>query len=228
MNWPKSSKALIEAQREIAGRRTEPWDVTVDNIVIGGCFVAFGRGIEGPGAAGDPAWAAAVLMRDGETVAEAMVQGVAGAPYEAGLLALREGVLLESAMRALPRLPDVLMVNGTGRDHPRHCGLALHLGVVLGVPTVGVTHRPLLASGGEPGDDAGAAAPLVLEGETVGYRVRVRRGVRALVVHAGWRTTSDDALAVVRRSLGRGRTPEALRRARELARLARHRATETS
>lgn len=78
-------------------------------------------------------------------VSSAAVQGQAGYPYEPGLLALREGPLLEAAVRALPVMPDVLLVNATGRDHPLRAGLALHLGAVLELPTVGVTHRPVLA-----------------------------------------------------------------------------------
>ena len=50
-------------------------------------------------------------------------------------------------MRALPVAPEVLLVNATGRDHPRRAGLAFHLGAVLGLPTVGVTTRPLVAQG---------------------------------------------------------------------------------
>ena len=73
--------------------------------------------------------------------------GPAGGPYLPALLALREGPLLEQAVRALPIAPEVLVVNATGRDHPRRAGLALHLGAVLGVPTVGVTTRPLVAEG---------------------------------------------------------------------------------
>jgi deoxyinosine 3'endonuclease (endonuclease V) len=42
-------------------------------------------------------------------------------------------------VRALPVVPEVLVVNATGRDHPRRAGLALHLGAVLRLPTVGVT-----------------------------------------------------------------------------------------
>src|SRR5207247_2406472 len=96
--------------------------------------------------------------------------------YEVGLLALREGLLLEHAVRALEDQPDVLLVSATGRDHPRGAGLALHLGAVLGVPTVGITHRPLLAAGEWPTDERGATSPLVRDGELVGYWLRTRRG----------------------------------------------------
>jgi hypothetical protein len=84
------------------------------------------------------------------------------------LLALREGPLLEQAVRALPTTPEVLLVNATGRDYPRRAGLALHLGAVLGLPTVRVTVRPLVAEGSRPADRRGAMAPLRLGGEVVG------------------------------------------------------------
>jgi deoxyribonuclease V len=177
--------------------------------------------MSGPGARGDRAWAAAVVVRGRRTVEEATVVGEAGAPYEAGLLALREGPLLETAVRALREAPDVLLVDATGRDHPRRAGLALHLGAVLAMPTVGVTHRPLLAEGDWPATAKGASSPLVLDGEPVGAWVRRRDGVRPVAAHPGWRTDVDTAVSVVLRTAGSHRTPEPLRRARRLARLAR-------
>jgi deoxyribonuclease V len=146
---------------------------------------------------------------------------MAGAAYEAGLLALREGPVLEAAVRALAEPPDLLLVNATGRDHPRRAGLALHLGSVLGLPTVGVTHRPLLATGAWPPDEAGARAPLRLDDELVGYWVRTRRGTRPLAVHAAWRTDPETAVEIVLAAVVRARTPEPLRLAREAARSAR-------
>ena len=76
-----------------------------------------------------------------------VVTGVAGAPYVPGLLALRIGPLMERAVHGLATRPDVVLLDATGRDHPRGAGLALQLGAVLGLPTVGITHRPLLARG---------------------------------------------------------------------------------
>jgi len=112
-------------------------------------------------------------------------------------------------------------VDGTGRDHPRAAGLALHLGAVLGIPTVGVTHRPLLAAGAWPGDERGAAAPLLLDGALVGFWVRTRAGARPLAVHAAWGTSPELAVEVVLACSGRARTPEPLRAARAAARKAR-------
>ena len=207
MAWPRTADELIAAQRALAVASPEPWEPG-DAITIGGCAIRFPRG------GGDAAWAAAVA---GD--AESVVTGTAPAPYEPGLLALREGPLLEAAVRAA--MPDVLLVDATGRDHPRRAGLALHLGAVLDLPTIGVTHRPLIAHGPWPDDVRGASSPLLVDDEPVGAWLRTRRGTRPLAVHPAWRTTTDVAIQVVLTALGRHRTPEPLRHARHLARLAR-------
>lgn len=152
-----------------------------------------------------------------------MTSAVSPAGYEPGMLALREGPLLEAAVRGLAEQPDVLLVDATGRDHPRRAGLALQLGAVLGAPTVGLTDRPLLAHGEEPEDERGAAAPLSIDGEKVGYLLRTKAGTRPICVHAGWRTMPETALEVVLSVTGQMRTPEPMRAARSAARAVRAR-----
>jgi deoxyribonuclease V len=121
----------------------------------------------------------------------------------------------------LPHIPEVLIVDATGRDHPRRAGLALHLGARLSVPTIGVTMRPLVAEGTWPPDVRGATSPLRIGHEIVGYWVRTREGTRPLAVHAAWRTDPDAAVALVLAAGGDRRTPEPLRQARRAAREAR-------
>ena len=212
--WPQKREELIEEQLRLAALDPALWQFA-PRARVGAVFVCFGRGGSGPGSAGDAAWAAAAV---GD--ATVVVPGRAGAAYEPGLLALREGALLEAAVRALPEPLDVLLVDGTGRDHPRRAGLALHLGAVLELATVGVTHRPLAAEGAWPADERCARSPLRLGGELVGYWVRTRVGTRPLVVHAGWRTEPNTAAQVVL-ATARTRTPEPLRAARRRAREAR-------
>lgn len=220
--WPASPEELIEAQHALAAADPERWyPATAGSLAIGACAVVFPRGLAGPGEPGDPAWAAAVVLLRRRVVAEATVAGAAGGPYVPGLLALREGPCLEAAVRALPLVPDVLLVDATGADHPRRAGLALHIGAVTGLPTVGVTHRPLLAQGAWPEDARGAHSPLTIKGEVVGAWLRTRKGARPVAVHPAWRTTLDDALDVVSAAARGHRTPEALRHARNRARIAR-------
>jgi len=150
-------------------------------------------------------------MTGGRLDAHAVRQGTAPAAYRSGFLALREGPLLEEALRALPIPFDVLLVDASGRDHPRRAGLALHLGARLGVPTIGVTDRPLVAQGEWPPDQQDAVSPVRVGEEIVGYWVRTVQGVRPLVVHAAWRTDAETAIHVVLDTLGGRRTPEPLR-----------------
>ena len=136
----------------------ERWQPPTTVLRIGACFVCFER-VHGAGAAGDRGFAGAAVTYRRRLLAGVTASGPAGGPYLPTLLALREGPLLEQAVRALPIAPEVLVVNATGRDHPRRAGLALHLGAVLGLPTVGVTTRPLVAQGAWPPDQRAATDP---------------------------------------------------------------------
>ena len=219
--WPDGAEALIALQEDLAGWCPPPFALE-PATAIGACFACFARGGGGPGSRGDPAWAGAALCEAGRSPASAAVSGAAPGPYLPGLLAMREGALLEAAVRALPRLPEVLLVDGTGRDHPRRAGLALHLGAALEIATVGVTHRPLLAAGDWPASSRrGSAAPLLLDGDLVGFWLRTRDGARPLAIHAAWGTSPEGAVEVVLAAGGRARTPEPLRAARQAARRAR-------
>jgi len=228
--WQPTIAALEAEQQRLAAAPMPAW--SLPRLAAGGLlpsiaasYVCFGRGGSGPGATGDTGWAGAAWFRAGRVAATAAAQAVATAAYDPGHLALREGPLHEAALRGLPGLPEILIVDATGRDHPRRAGLALHLGARLGVASVGVTNRLLVAAGEWPADTPGATAPFHLEGEIVGFWLRVRGGVRPLAVHAAWRTDPATALAIVRTCVEAQRTPEPLRTARRLAREARTRAT---
>ncbi len=218
--WPQTAEVLVAEQRRIAGLAPPPWRPR-PKLLVAGCFLAWLRGEAGPGRAGDRAWVAAAVCDGPTVIASAVVPAVAASPYEPGLLALREGPGLEAAVNAVAVRPDVVLVDATGRDHPRRAGLALHLGAVLDIPTVGVTHRPLRASGEEPRPRRGETSPVTLEGEEVGRWVRTREGVRPVVAHAAWRTDPSTATEVVLAATVRARTAEPLRQARTLARTAR-------
>jgi deoxyribonuclease V len=222
VTWPTSFARLSRLQVSLAGDLPGGQQTFTGDESVGGVFVCFGRGGHGSGLVDEAGWAGAAVVQDGHIDAGVAIGGRAGGPYRSGYLAVREGPLLEAVMRALGELPGVLIVNATGLDHPRRAGLAIHLGKVLGVPTVGVTHRPLLATGDWPqSNEMGATSELVLREEVVGGWVRTQPGCRPLAVHSGWRTSPDTARLVVLSSTWISRTPEPLREARRLARTAR-------
>jgi deoxyribonuclease V len=205
--WPATRHELERLQRDLAlAASHQPlWRPPSDRPSrVGGVFVATGQ----------PAFAAAAVIAQAHLVDSAVVQGVLEAPYAPGLLALRQGRLLAAAVQQLRDPPDVLLVNASGRDHPRRAGLALHLGAACDLPTIGVTDRPLVATASEAG-------PLVLDDEVVGYCLVTQSGVKPIIVHVAWRTDAETARAVVLAQAGPARTPEPLRQARRLARTAR-------
>ncbi|XP_029361544.1 endonuclease V isoform X1 [Echeneis naucrates] len=74
------------------------------------------------------------------------------APYIAGFLAFRETPSLLEALQRLQKnqptlLPQVVFVDGNGLFHYREFGLACHLGVLSGLPCVGVAKNLLQVQG---------------------------------------------------------------------------------
>ena len=194
--WPSDAGALSALQRQLSRRSAEPWTPPPGPLLVGGCWVCFPRGLTGPGQAGDRAWAVAVVLRGVEVVDQNVRLGEAAAPYVPGLLATRIGGVLETAVRGLAVPPEVLLVDATGSDHPRRAGLAIHLGAVLGLPTIGVTHRPLTGEGDWPADRRGATSPVRIGDDVVASWVRTRR----------WHPTCGRAPGMAGRS-GRRRGP---------------------
>jgi deoxyribonuclease V len=169
--------------------------------------------------ADDDRLAAAVVVLDAEsleTVDSAVVTGKADFPYVPGLFAFRELPSLLEAMEELTVTPDLLVCDGQGLAHPRRFGLACHLGVVTGLPSVGVAKTPM-GRFEMPADARGAHADLVDDGEVVGRALRTRQGVKPVFVSVGHRIDLDRACAEVLR-LCVTRLPETTRRSDALGR----------
>jgi len=152
-----------------------------------------------------------------EELAHYVALGQVPFPYIPGLLSYREAPLCLEAIRGLPESPDLILVDGQGRAHPRRAGIACHLGVELGLPTIGVA-KSILVGRHEPlGDERGSVAPLVADDEVIGMAVRTRAGVTPVYVSVGHLVTLEDAVEWTLRTTTRYRLPEPSRRAHRLA-----------
>ena len=163
---------------------------------------------------------AAVVVLDAATLApvdHATWEGPVAFPYVPGLLSFREIPALLPALDRLRDLPDVLVLDGYGRAHPRRFGLACHLGVLLDRPAVGVAKSLFVGRHEALGEDKGATAPLVHRGETVGMAVRTRARVLPVFVSVGHRCTLADAVDLTLATTGRFKIPEPTRRAHHLS-----------
>jgi deoxyribonuclease V len=149
-------------------------------------------------------------------VESAAVKDLARFPYIPGLLSFREIPPLLKAFRRLRARPDAVLVDGQGVAHPRRCGLASHLGLVLDLPTVGCAKSLLIGEYGEPGPRRGSASDLLDGGELIGRVLRTRDRVAPLFVSVGHKISLDAAVALVLQCAPRYRLPETTRQAHAL------------
>ncbi len=133
--------------------------------------------------------------RDLTRVAAATAVGRVSFPYVPGLLAFREIPTVLAALDHLRRTPDLVVCDGYGLAHPCRFGLASHLGVVTGLPTIGVAKSPFVFRHDPPGPRRGDASPLWDGAQEVGRVLRIQPGVKPVFVSVGHRMTLDAACA---------------------------------
>lgn len=172
----------------------------------------------------DPLLHAGVVVLDAaslETVEEVAVSREVDFPYVPGYLSFREIPPLLAAFELLRSVPEVILCDGHGRAHPRRFGLACHLGLILGVPSIGCAKSRLVGEHREPGPKRGASVRLLHEGELIGRVLRTRRGVKPIYVSIGHRVSLETACKLALRCAPRFRLPEPIRRAHRLVNIQR-------
>jgi deoxyribonuclease V len=150
-------------------------------------------------------------------VAQAVVEQEPTFPYVPGLFSFREAPLVLAALERLATPPDVLMLDGQGRAHPRRFGLACHVGLLTGIPTIGVAKSLLCGKFEDLADVEGATAPLIDNREAIGTALRSRAGAKPVFVSVGHRVTLPTAVSLVQCCLRGYRLPETTRQADILA-----------
>jgi deoxyribonuclease V len=204
--WDISTTEAAQLQRDLAGevvrsrclfktpRRVAGVDVGIDRI--------HGRGR-----------AAVVVLSfpQLEVVEIETFEGDVTWPYVPGYLSFREMPLVLRACELVRETPDIMFVDGQGIAHPRRFGLASHLGLCLGIPTVGCAKSLLCGSHGPLEWERGGTADIVDHGEVVGVAVRTRSGVKPVYVSIGHMCGFADAVESVLHCSGRFRLPEPTR-----------------
>jgi Endonuclease V len=129
-DWQVSLDEAKHIQQRLASEVITEGEV-VNPRYIAGVDVSAGR------FAGEAKAAAVVLYYPELTVAEVgLSTGDLNFPYIPGYLSFREMPLAIKAFEKLKITPDLVMVDGQGIAHPRRLGIASHLGLFLGIPTI--------------------------------------------------------------------------------------------
>ena len=201
---PRQAMRLQESLRE----RVELEDRFGDIRHVAGADLAFDPETE-------VAFAGVVVYRFPglEEVERRMARRKLRFPYVPGLLSFRECPILLAAFARLETEPDLILIDGHGRAHPRRFGIACHIGILFDKPTIGCAKSRLVGEHQEPGERAGSTASLMLEGERLGVVLRTCDGVRPIYVTTGHRVSLDSAVGLVKQCLDGFRIPKPTREA---------------
>ncbi|MDG9705094.1 endonuclease V [Streptomyces sp. DH37] len=219
VRWPADEAEATAEQERIRGAAdlTSPGPAPGQARRIAGVDVTYDE-------ESDLLVAAAVVLDAGtlRVLEEAVHTDRSRFPYVPGLLAFRELPPVLAALGKLSAPPDLVVCDGYGYAHPRRAGLAVHLGVLTGLPCFGVAKSPFAFDHTEPGPRRGDASPLLdrllTPPETVGRALRTQPGVKPVFVSAGHGIGLDHACAHTLRLAPRYRLPETTRGADGLGR----------
>jgi len=210
-SWSVTPAAAREIQERLRGRVVTSDDFGEVRFVAGTDVAFEGGGQTTKGAV-------AVLTWPGLELADhAIARRPTSFPYVPGLLSFREIPALLDALDRLTAQPDLLLCDGQGLAHPRRFGLACHLGVVTGLPTIGVAKSRLTGTHGAVPVTKGRWTPLIDGDEVIGAVVRSRRGVKPIYVSVGHRVSLETAVHYAMGCVTRFRLPETTRWADRLA-----------
>lgn len=132
-------------------------------------------------------------------------------PYIPTYLSFRELPALLSAYKKLKNTPDLIIVDGQGIAHPRGLGIASHLGVELGIPTIGCAKSRLVGDHKEPGEKKGSWVPLLFKNRIIGAVLRSRDRTKPLFVSPGHLVDVPSALKITLSLCKKYRIPEPIR-----------------
>jgi len=128
-----------------------------------------------------------------------------------GLLSFREAPLVIAACEELEHDPDLIMVDGQGIAHPRRFGIASHLGLLWGKPTIGCAKSRLCGQHKSPPPEAGSYAELLDNGEVIGAVLRTKLGAQPLYISIGHKVDLKAAILWVLKCCRGQRLPEPTR-----------------
>ena len=215
LDWKLTPDAAAAEQSALSARTRAENDFGALSLVAG-----IDVGFENDG---EIARAAVVVLTfpDLERIESVVARRPVTFPYSPGLLAYREVPVIFDALEKLQHVPDILLVDGQGRAHPRRFGIACHVGVLLDMPSIGCAKSILVGRANVPENRVGARTPLIHKNEIVGVALRTKlntkRVVNPVYVSVGHRVELDTAADFVLKCCRGYRLPEPTRYAHNAA-----------
>lgn len=209
--WQLDVSEALGLQHRLAAQVSRIWEGITPRLVAG-VDVSVSK------AEGTATGAVVVLEYPGLDLVEVkVVHDRVDFPYIPGLLSFRELPLILPACEKLSLTPDLFLVDGQGFAHPRRFGLACHLGLFLGTPTIGCAKSRLCGRHEVPGVEPGDYTNLVDEDETIGVVLRTKPGTNPVYISIGHKIDLQSAIHWVLECCRGYRLPEPTRLAHQAA-----------
>jgi deoxyribonuclease V len=135
--------------------------------------------------------AVVVCTKDGKIIEEQSAISESTMPYLTGFRFFRESPVIASAFAKLKKTPDVMIVGASGILHPLRVGMASHLGILLKIPTIGVSKSLLTGTVAEEGK-------IYVNNEIRGQEVLTREHSKPIYVSAGHRVSLQTSVELVK------------------------------
>jgi deoxyribonuclease V len=112
-------------------------------------------------------------------------------PYIPGLFILRESKPILTTLKLLKNDFDLLLIDGHGLLHPRKCGLASYIGVLVDKPTIGVAKSLLCGSIMED-------QFIEYDDTVLGFRIK-KEGKKQIYVSIGHKISLSAAIQIIKK-----------------------------
>lgn len=210
VEWPCKLERLRKIQEYVAKKTILKDDLSYPLEIVTGVDLAY---------SGETAIAAAVSLNYNtlEEVEDKVIQEKLLFPYIPTYLSFREGGIASSVIEKLQKRPNLLFLDSHGIAHPRLCGCATHVGVLLNIPTIGVAKSRLCGKVTEIPEKAGEWAYLRYKRRNVGAVLLSKEGCKPIYISPGNKMTLKTAVRITKHFLRGYKLPEPTRRAHLLA-----------
>lgn len=119
-------------------------------------------------------------------------------PYIPGLLSFREAPLILKLFKSIHNIPDCVIFDGQGIAHPRRFGVASHVGLLLGLPSIGCAKSRLFGLYEDPAGEEGSRSYIVdNDNSPIGIVLRARKNTRPVFVSPGHLVGIEEAADIV-------------------------------
>jgi deoxyribonuclease V len=174
----------IELQREIAKKVIAEDTLHKEIEYICGIDVSYKKNI---------AYCSAAIIKKNtlELIESVNSKSVVRHPYISGLFILRESMPILTTLKSLKNHFDLLLIDGHGLLHPRKCGLATYIGVLIDKPTIGVAKSLLCGSIMED-------QSIEYDGIVLGFTIK-KEGKKQIYVSVGHKISLTTAIQIIKK-----------------------------